>query len=282
MEALGSAQALLTFGAFAIVGLAEGLAPRRAPGANRGERWRANLCLGLLGIAISRSAFPLLGLASAAAAAQGGHGLLNDAALPAWLAALLGFLLLDLSRYASHVAFHRVPALWRLHRLHHADPDVDLTTALRAHPLEGLVVLALHLAAIALLGIPPLALAAYLLAGTALSVVGHGNVAIPQVVDRALRRVLVTPDMHRVHHSARPTETNANYSTVLSVWDRLFRTYRAAPEGGHEAMQLGLPGYGDPRLLGVARLLADPFLAEPAAARQPVIHSPPSSAPAAP
>ena len=188
-----------------------------------------------------------------------GRGLLHAVPLPGWLAGAIAFVLLDLAIYLQHLVFHSVPMLWRLHRMHHADTEFDLTNGLRFHPLEILLSMAIKFAAIALLGAPALAVLVFEIVLNATSVFNHGNVAMPSALDQQLRRWVVTPDMHRVHHSVLPRETHCNFGFNLPWWDRLFRTYRAQPEQGHEGMQLGLPVFRDPAWQRLDRLLIMPW-----------------------
>jgi sterol desaturase/sphingolipid hydroxylase (fatty acid hydroxylase superfamily) len=171
----------------------------------------------------------------------------------------LAVVLLDLAIYAQHVVFHHVPALWRLHRMHHADTEFDATTGLRFHPLEILLSLGIKIAVVVALGAPAVAVLAFEILLNASSVFSHGNIALPRAVDAPLRGVLVTPDMHRVHHSVVRAETDSNYGFCLSWWDRLFGTYREAPEAGRDGVTIGLPAFRDPGEQRLDRLLTQPF-----------------------
>ncbi len=192
-----------------------------------------------------------------------GWGLLRLAGLPHWATVLLAIVLLDLVIYAQHVLFHGVPALWRLHRMHHADLDVDVTTGVRFHPVEILLSIGIKLGAVAILGAPLLGVLLFEILLNVSSLFNHGNVRMPERLDRVARWLVVTPDMHRTHHSAVPSETNSNFGFNLPWWDRLFGTYRAAPAAGHEAMRLGLEQFRDPRDLRLDRMLLQPLAAEP-------------------
>jgi sterol desaturase/sphingolipid hydroxylase (fatty acid hydroxylase superfamily) len=172
---------------------------------------------------------------------------------------VLAFAALDLGRYFTHLALHRVPPLWRLHRVHHSDVDYDCTTSLRFHPLESIVTIAVQLALVAALGAPPIAVLVYEIATVSFSLFSHGNLRIPARVERWLRWVVVTPDLHRVHHSAAVDESNANFASVLPWWDRLFRTYRAQPALGHDAMTIGLEDVRDARTRSFGWVLMAPF-----------------------
>ena len=184
-----------------------------------------------------------------------GWGLFNILPLPAWLAIPAAVLLLDLTIYGQHVAFHAVPLLWRLHRMHHADLEFDVTTGLRFHPGEILLSMAIKFAAVAVLGAPPLAVLIFEILLNATSLFNHGNVRLPLGLDRILRLIVVTPDMHRVHHSIDRRETDSNFGFNVPWWDRLFGTYRAQPALGHERMTIGIDKFRDPRELRLDRML---------------------------
>jgi sterol desaturase/sphingolipid hydroxylase (fatty acid hydroxylase superfamily) len=246
-------------GILLVMALWEALAPRRPQAIGRLRRWPNNLGLVVLDTLIVRFLFPLAGVGMAFLAESKGWGLFNILALPAWPAIPPAVLLLDLIIYGQHVAFHAVPMLWRLHRLHHADLEFDVTTGLRFHPGEILLSMAIKLAAIALLGAPPLAVLVFeiLLHGT--SLFNHGNVRLPHGFDRILRLFVVTPDMHRVHHSIDRRETDSNFGFNLPWWDRVFGTYRAQPALGHDRMTLGIDAFRDPRELRLDRMLWQPL-----------------------
>ena len=254
---------LIRLAAFAIVftaiGLLEILAPRRQLTTPRRPRWFTNLVLGLLNQAVLRLLFPVLLVSFAGLARQRDWGLLNNLDLPVGALVAVGFLLLDLTIYAQHRLFHRVPMLWRLHRVHHSDLDFDFTTAVRFHPLEIILSMLIKMAVVALLGPPILAVLLFELALSLNALFSHGNIRLPELVDRVLRWVIVTPDFHRVHHSIRVEETNSNYSFNLSCWDRLFRSYRAQPSGGHLNMRIGQEQFPDADELGLGKLLRQPF-----------------------
>lgn len=225
---------------FAVMAFWELLAPRRARTLGRLQRWPANLSTVVLNTFIVRMLFPAAAVGVALAVESRGWGLLTLAGLPGWAAVATGVVLLDLAIYLQHVLFHAVPALWRLHRMHHADLDIDVTTGARFHPVEILLSLAIKFAVIAALGVPPVAVVVFEILLNATSMFNHSNVRIPSSLDRILRILVVTPDMHRVHHSIERDETDSNFGFNLSVWDRLFRTYRAQPRAGHEAMTIGV------------------------------------------
>ena len=244
---------------FAAVALAESGAPRRRLNAGKAGRWRANLALTLLDAATVRLVFPLLPVGLALLAASRGWGALNQLSLPLRPAVLLGVLLLDLVIYLQHVLFHLHPLFWRLHGIHHTDLDIDVTTGLRFHPLEMVLSMLIKLAAVAALGLPALAVLVFeiLLNGT--SLFSHGNVRLPKGFDRRLRLFVVTPDMHRVHHSVIIRETNSNFGFNFPWWDRFFGTYQAEPAQGHDAMIIGNAQFRDERLLTLRKLLFLPF-----------------------
>jgi sterol desaturase/sphingolipid hydroxylase (fatty acid hydroxylase superfamily) len=229
--------------------------PRRVLTRPRRERWMTNLGLTILNTALVRVTVGGAAYAAAVFAADQGVGLLHWQPLPPWAAAAVTLLVLDFAIYLQHVLFHAVPLLWRLHRVHHADLDFDATTGLRFHPLEILLSLGYKAAVVVLLGAVPWAVIAFEVLLNAASVFNHGNVALPERFDRWLRRVIVTPDMHRVHHSMRVVETNSNFGFAVSWWDRLCGTYRAQPALGHVGMEIGLSEYRLPLHLGQLCLL---------------------------
>ena len=188
-----------------------------------------------------------------------GWGLFLHVALPTWLEFFISLLLLDLAIYLQHRVFHYVPVLWRLHRMHHADLDIDVTTGARFHPIEILLSLAIKFFVIVALGIPALAVLLFEIALNATSMFNHSNVRMPLPVERVLRWLVVTPDMHRVHHSIVRRETDSNFGFNFPWWDRLLRTYRAQPEAGHERMTIGIEQFRDPKELRLDRMLSQPF-----------------------
>jgi sterol desaturase/sphingolipid hydroxylase (fatty acid hydroxylase superfamily) len=218
----------------------EWLVPRRALSVRRGPRWLSNLGLVALNSFLVRLAVPVTAVAAALLAAERGWGLLNFVVWPAWLELLLGVLALDLVIYLQHVMFHAVPLLWRLHMVHHADLDFDFTTGLRFHTLEIALSACIKLAAVLAFGPSAWAVLAFEVLLNATSMVNHGNVRLPLRLDRVLRWLVVTPDMHRVHHSVIVREANSNFGFNLPWWDRLFGTYRDQPSAGHDAMTLGV------------------------------------------
>lgn len=244
---------------FAIVAVAEIFAPRRPLTRKRSLRWFENGSLHLLNSLIPRLLFPVLPAGMALLWSQNGWGLFNTAPLPDTAAFLLSILAFDLLVYAQHLLFHRVQIFWRLHRVHHTDLDLDLTSALRFHPLEIVVSLLLKMAAVALLGPPAVAVLLFEILLNGMAMFNHGNIRIPALPDRLLRRIVVTPDMHRVHHSVLPRESNRNFGFNLSWWDRLFRTYQAQPAAGHKGMTIGLTGFLDVPYDRFWRMILNPF-----------------------
>src|SRR5215213_2573993 len=244
---------------FFALALWEVLAPRRAMLIGRARRWPANLGIVVLDAVSVRLLIPVAAVGVAVIAAQRGWGLLNITPWPMWLEVLLGFLVLDLVIYAQHFAFHKVPVLWRLHRMHHADLDIDVSTGLRFHPIEIVLSMLIKIAVVVLVGAPAVAVVAFEVVLNATSMFNHSNAAMPLWLDRVARLIVVTPDMHRVHHSVLRHETDSNFGFNLPWWDRLFGTYRPEPQAGHERMTIGLPTFRDPRELRLDRLITQPF-----------------------
>jgi sterol desaturase/sphingolipid hydroxylase (fatty acid hydroxylase superfamily) len=247
-------------GMLAAMAVCEALAPRRRRAVSRWARWPGNLGIVVLNTLALRLAFPVAAVGLAAIAGERGWGLLNNLALPAWIGIVTAFVLLDLAIYLQHVMFHAVPGLWRLHRMHHADLDFDVTTGARFHPVEILLSMGLKLAVVAALGPPPVAVLVFEVALNATSMFNHANLRLPDGVDRVLRWIVVTPDMHRVHHSVVAQETNSNFGFNLPWWDRLLGTYRAQPAAGHDGMIIGLDVFRDPRQLRLDRMLVQPLI----------------------
>jgi sterol desaturase/sphingolipid hydroxylase (fatty acid hydroxylase superfamily) len=246
-------------GVLVLVGLIESVRPRRAPSQSKTLRWANNLGLSVLNTVILRLMSPLTLVAAAAWAADRGYGLFNKVGLWRPLEILLAVLLLDLVIYGQHVAFHKVPALWRIHRMHHTDLDIDASTGLRFHPVEMVLSLALKLGAVIALGAAPLAALLFEVILNGITLFNHGNLALGAKLDAMIRAVIVTPDMHRIHHSADRAETDSNYGFNLSWWDRLFGTYRARPAKGYDGMVIGLEEFRDPKWLGIVWMIVTPF-----------------------
>jgi sterol desaturase/sphingolipid hydroxylase (fatty acid hydroxylase superfamily) len=244
---------------FAVMAAAEVLAPRRPQTIGRVQRWPSNLAIVAVDAALVRLVFPLSATAFALLVEARGFGLLNAWALPAWLAVPAAVIVLDLVIYLQHVLFHAVPALWRLHRMHHADLEFDVTTGARFHPIEIVLSLIIKLAAIAALGAPALAVLLFEVLLNATATFNHANVRLPEVLDRRLRWLVVTPDMHRVHHSVVMAETNSNFGFNLPWWDRLLGTYRAEPAAGQLGMVIGIDSIREPSEQRLDRMLTQPF-----------------------
>jgi sterol desaturase/sphingolipid hydroxylase (fatty acid hydroxylase superfamily) len=257
----------IRFGTFLAVFLvlagAEIMIPKRALRTPKARRWIANLIILALNPLMVIAVFPMLPVALAQLASTRHWGVLQLLAVPDWAKVVLGVIVLDLVVYVQHVLHHAIPTLWRLHMVHHADMDIDVTTGLRFHPIEIAVSMALKLAAVAALGPPPLAVLLFEVALNATAMFNHSNMRLPERVDRKLRLILVTPDMHRVHHSVIIRETNSNYGFSLPWWDRLFGTYQDQPARGHQEMTIGLAQFRDPRRLSLAHLLVLPFVGDP-------------------
>lgn len=249
------------FGIFALMAIWETAAPRRARLHTRTMRWTANLGLVVVNTIVMRLVFPLAAVAFATLATQRGWGLLNNLTLPEWAAWAVAVVALDFTIYLQHVMVHAVPVLWRLHQVHHADPDYDVTTGARFHPIEIILSMLIKFSVIAVLGAPAAAVLVFEVLLNAMAMFNHGNVKLPGAVDALLRRFLVTPDMHRVHHSIDPAEANSNFGFNLSVWDRLFGTYRPAARLPQESMEIGVSGLtGDSRCVSLVGMLAIPFV----------------------
>lgn len=248
-----------TLGILAVMAAWEFAAPRRRREIPLLLRWPNNFAVALVNAALVRLLFPGFLAALAMDAAADGRGLLNMLDVPFWLAVLLSLLAFDLLIYLQHLVFHKVGPLWRLHRMHHADQAIDVSTALRFHPLEILLSVLIKAAAVIALGPPAVAVLLFevILNGTAMF--NHGNVRLPAGLDRWLRLVVVTPDMHRVHHSIHRDETDSNYGFNLPWWDRLFGTYRPQPRDGHDAMSIGVDAFRTRRDQWLDRMLWQPL-----------------------
>lgn len=246
-------------GILLVMAVWELLLPRRRQSIGRVRRWPNHFGLVVLDTLVVRLLFPLSGVGIAFFAQSKGWGAFNVVPLSAWIAVPFTVILLDLIIYGQHVAFHTVPVFWRLHRMHHADLEFDVTTGLRFHPGEILLSMMIKLAAITTLGAPPAAVLVFEVLLNATSMFNHGNVRLPLGVDRLLRFIVVTPDMHRVHHSIDRRETNSNFGFNVPWWDRLFGTYCAQPNRGHDGMTIGIDCFRDPRELRLDRMLLQPL-----------------------
>jgi len=251
------------FGVFILVAIWEVVSPRRVLNTSKTIRWISNMGVVLIDTMAVRLLFPVLAVNVALMAQVNGWGLLNYLNMPYWLSVLMGVLILDLIIYLQHVMFHAVPVLWRLHMMHHADLDYDVTTGLRFHPIEIIMSMIIKLTAVAALGPSLLAVIIFEVILNATAMFNHGNIKLPLHIDKYLRLLVVTPDMHRVHHSVTIRETNSNFGFNFPWWDRLLGTYRAQPAAGHEGMTIGLSQFRDPKLNHLLWMLALPFIGNP-------------------
>jgi sterol desaturase/sphingolipid hydroxylase (fatty acid hydroxylase superfamily) len=267
MDALLAHEPSIRLGVFItlLVGLAlaEAVFPRRPRTFSRWVRWPSNLAIVALNTVALRLAFPIAAVGAALWAAERGFGLLNWLGWGAWAAVPVAFVLLDLAIYFQHRIFHAIPLLWRLHRMHHTDVDLDVTSGARFHPFEIFASMAIKLAAVVALGAPPAAVVLFEVALNATAMFNHANLALPRSVDAVLRWLVVTPDMHRVHHSVEVSETNSNFGFNLPWWDRLFRTYRDQPAAGHIEMTVGLEDFRAARAARLDQLIVQPFVPAP-------------------
>lgn len=249
------------FGMLLLIGLWELLAPKRALTVSKTVRWANNLGLVFFNIFVSKLLFPLAAVGVASFAHTQGWGLFNYVEVPFWFAAIASIIILDFAIYIQHVMVHAIPMLWRLHRVHHADLDYDVTTGARFHTLEIILSLLIKFAVILLLGPPMVAVIVFEIMLNATAMFNHGNISLPKTVDKYLRLFLVTPDMHRVHHSVEDDEANSNFGFSLPWWDRLFGTYRDQPRAGHEGMTIGINKFRDIKQVSwLPGMLALPFI----------------------
>jgi sterol desaturase/sphingolipid hydroxylase (fatty acid hydroxylase superfamily) len=246
---------------FAIMALWEIASPCRKLRFTRGQRWVGNIGIVILNTLLLRLLFPAAAVGMAAFTTQAGWGILNETSLPLWLSIIIAVVIMDMVIYLQHVMVHAVPMLWRLHRVHHADPDYDLTTGARFHPIEIILSMLIKIATIAALGPPVIAVVIFEVVLNAMAMFNHANISLPPRLDRVLRWIIVTPDMHRVHHSVEPEETNSNFGFNLSLWDRLMGTYRQQPRLGHQGMDIGIISLGDPKITTrLTGMLMIPFI----------------------
>ncbi len=245
---------------FLLMGLWEWRAPRRAASVSKPWRWLNNLAVVSLNTLIIRLLFPAAAVGMAAIAAERDWGILNQFQVPLWLATPASVIVMDLVIYLQHVLVHALPLLWRVHRMHHADLDIDVTTGLRFHPIEIVLSILIKFATVSALGAPVVAVLIFEVLLNVTTMFNHSNVRMPLAVDRVLRWLVVTPDMHRVHHSIEYAETNSNFGFNLPWWDRLFGTYRAQPRAGHEGMTIGIERFrAEKDVVGFVRMLLIPF-----------------------
>jgi len=250
------------FGVLIIITLWEFFAPRRQLSVSRSRRWPSNLGIVVVDSVILRLIMPALAIGIAIIARQNQWGLFNIIHFPYWLAVLLSVIALDFVIYLQHVMFHAVPLFWRIHRMHHTDLDIDVTTGLRFHPIEIILSMIIKIGAVILLGAPAISVLIFEVLLNATSMFNHGNIYLPKFADQIIRYLIVTPDMHRVHHSIIKRETHSNFGFNLSIWDRALMTYIAQPKKGHLGMTIGLEIFRDPKNLRLDKLLLIPFLKE--------------------
>jgi sterol desaturase/sphingolipid hydroxylase (fatty acid hydroxylase superfamily) len=246
-------------GVFTAMALWETATPRRSSSYSRLRRWPSNLAIVALNTALTRILLPVTAIDLALATEEHRWGLLNELPVPSWAAIIGSVVLLDLAIYLQHVMFHAVPALWRVHRMHHADLEFDVTTGARFHPIEIVLSMLFKFGVVAALGTPAMSVLIFEVLLNATSMFNHGNVRIPVWLDRYVRWLVVTPDMHRVHHSIVVGETNSNFGFNLPWWDRLLGTYRDQPAAGHDGMTIGIEEFRASRELWLDRMLLQPF-----------------------
>jgi len=246
-------------GVLAVMAVLEVMLPRRGRSQGRATRWTGNLGVVVIANVLARLLLPVTVVGAALLAEARGIGLLRMLDVPYWAAVVISVILLDLVVYWQHVIFHHVPMLWRLHRMHHADLDFDATTGIRFHPLEILVSIVVKAGVVVIVGVPAVGVVIFEVLLNASAMFNHSNTKLPLGLDRVLRRVLVTPDMHRVHHSVIPEETHSNFGFCLPWWDWMFSTYQDQPAAGHERMTIGLPILRDPEELRLDHLLTQPW-----------------------
>jgi sterol desaturase/sphingolipid hydroxylase (fatty acid hydroxylase superfamily) len=228
---------------FAVFSLAEAIWPKRPRALSRSSRWFTNWALSVLNtvtLRVMALVLPVMAVGAALDAASNGWGVLNQLTWPFWITVVIAILVLDFAIWAQHLLTHKIPILWRLHRVHHADRDMDVSTAIRFHPLEIAFSMMIKIGVIYLLGPPAIAVIVFEILLNATALFNHANLALPRALDNIIRRVIVTPDMHRIHHSVHRHEHDSNYGFSLSIWDRLFGTYRADPDKGQQHMITGL------------------------------------------
>lgn len=255
----GAVRIAVFIGVLVVMMVLEAVIPRRERSNPRMIRWPANLGVVVVDTIVARLVVPVPPIAAAIWATNNNTGLLNQADIPFGLAVAACIIFLDLVIYWQHVIFHKVPILWRLHRMHHADTDIDATTGIRFHPIEIVLSLLIKIAVVLAFGMPAEAVILFEIILNASAIFNHANFKLPLGVDQALRLVIVTPDMHRVHHSWHPEETNSNYGFNLAIWDRLFHTYIAQPRDGHDDMTIGLKEFRDEKDKSLVGLLMIPF-----------------------
>lgn len=246
-------------GLFLLMAILETLAPRRKRRFLRRQRWFSNFGIMILGALLARFVLPWVPVSVGYYAQSNGIGLLSHFSIPTLYSLIAGVLILDFMIYVQHIILHKVPILWRLHRLHHADLDYDVTTGVRFHPLEILLSLLYKMVLVLILGIDPIAVIVFEVILNGMAMFNHANFNLPLGVDKILRLIFVTPDVHRVHHSSIVKETDSNFGFNISLWDRIFRTYVDQPKEGHENMEIGLSYFRQPDQLTLGQMLIQPF-----------------------
>jgi len=249
------------FGMLLLIGLWELAAPKRALTVSKVVRWTNNLGLVFMNSIILRLLFPAAAVGVAKLASEQGWGIFNYYDVPFWLAIVASVIIMDLVIYVQHVMVHSIPVLWRLHRVHHADLDYDVTTGARFHPIEIIFSMLIKFATILLLGPSIVAVIIFEIMLNATAMFNHGNIGLPKSIDKVVRWFLVTPDMHRVHHSIEDDEANSNFGFSLTWWDRLLGTYREEPRAGQQGMTIGINKFRDPKQVSwLPGMLALPFI----------------------
>jgi sterol desaturase/sphingolipid hydroxylase (fatty acid hydroxylase superfamily) len=259
----GTIRVAFFFGILLIMAVWEVLAPRRALTVSKTLRWVSNIGIVVLYTLALRIVFPILAIDMALIAEQRGWGLFNNLSIPGWMSVVAGVFMLDFIIYLQHVMFHTIPVFWRLHMMHHADLDIDVSTGLRFHPVEIFLSMGIKMTAVAAFGLPVPAVLIFEVILNATSMFNHSNVYLPLRLDPFLRLLVVTPDMHRVHHSVTIRETNSNFGFNFPWWDRLLGTYRPQPAAGHTGMTIGLAQFRDVKWQSLFRMLLLPFVGDP-------------------
>jgi sterol desaturase/sphingolipid hydroxylase (fatty acid hydroxylase superfamily) len=250
------------FGTFSLVALWEMYFPRRSLVTSLRTRWAGNIGVLVVNTTLTWLIYPGFGFAAALLVAENNWGLLNWLSMPYWASFVAALIILDLGHFLIHFAFHKIPLLWRAHRLHHTDPDFDITTGIRFHPAEAILEHGANLLVIVLVGPPVGAVIVFITAYLLTTFWVHGNIVMPRGSDKFIRRLFVTPEMHRTHHSEIPRETDSNYGGLFSFWDKLFGTYVDEPQHGHEGMTIGLKEFRDERHITLGPMLANPLLSK--------------------
>lgn len=259
MEWEATARLSVFLGGFVLLALAEAARPKRSRALGRSSRWTSNLALVVIDTALVRILFPLAAVGAALDASAQGWGLFNWLGWPLWLTVILSFILLDFAIWLQHVIFHKVPLLWRFHMVHHADRDMDVTTGLRFHPVEIAASMLIKIALVYALGAPALGVIIFEIVLNAAAMWSHSNLRVPEAVERPIRWFVVTPDMHRSHHSVERREHDTNFGFCLSIWDRLSGLYTHTPALGHQGVEIGLPAWRDSSPARLIWSLALPF-----------------------